>query len=61
MARLSICRCTSSYVIAAPAKQLFSFRLEGRGLKLLSDAAEEYLREHAERSFRTLDYWKTVR
>ena len=49
------------YVISAPAKQLFSFRLEGKGLKLLSDAAEDYLREHAERSFSTLEYWKQVR
>ena len=49
------------YVINAPARQLFSFKLEGKGLKLLSDASEEYLREHAERSFATLDYWKKVR
>lgn len=49
------------YVISAPARQLFSFKLEGKGLKLLSDASEEYLREHAERSFATLDYWKKVR
>ena len=49
------------YVIAAPARQLFSFRLEGKGLKLLSDAAEAYLREHAERSFATLDYWKKIK
>ncbi len=49
------------YVIAAPAKQLFSFKLEGKSLKRLSDAAEEYLREHAERGFQTLEYWKKVR
>ncbi len=49
------------YVIAAPARQLFSFKLEGKGLRLLSDAAEAYLREHAERSFATLDYWKSVK
>lgn len=49
------------YIISAPAKQLFSFRLEGRGLKLLSDAAEAYLQERAERKFSTLDYWKSVK
>ena len=49
------------YIIAAPAKQLFSFKLEGKGLKLLSDAAESYLREHAERDFSTLAYWKSVK
>jgi DNA repair protein RecO (recombination protein O) len=48
------------YVIAAPARQLFSFKLEGKGLRLLSDAAEAYLREHAERGFATLDYWKKI-
>ena len=49
------------YIIAAPAKQLFSFKLEGKGLKLLSDAAESYLCEHAERDFSTLAYWKSVK
>lgn len=49
------------HVITAPARKLFSFKLEGKGLKLLSDAAEAYLREHAERSFSTLEYWKSVR
>ena len=49
------------YVIAAPAKKLFSFKLEGKGLRLLSDASEEYLRQHAERSFQTLEYWKKVK
>ncbi len=49
------------YIIAAPAKQLFSFKLEGNGLRLLSEAAEDYLCEHAERSFPTLEYWKKVR
>ncbi len=49
------------YVLSAPARQLFSFRLEGKSLKRLSDASEQYLREHAERGFATLDYWKKVR
>ncbi len=49
------------YILSAPAKQLFSFKLEGKGLKLLSEAAEDYLCEHAERGFPTLEYWKKVR
>ena len=49
------------YVIGANAKRLFSFRLEGKGLKLLSEASEQYLRSHAERQFPTLEYWKRVR
>ena len=48
------------YIAAAPAKQLFSFDLKGEGLHLLSDAAERYLQEHAERRFNTLEYWKGV-
>ena len=48
------------YIVSAPARQLFSFELTGKGLKLLSDAAELYLQEHAERKFSTLQYWKNV-
>ena len=46
------------YVVAAPARQLLSFRLEGRSRQLFSSAAERYLLLHAERGFSTLDYWK---
>ena len=49
------------YVIDAPAKQLFSFQLDGPALGRLADAAERYLQAHAERRFPTLDYWKNVR
>ena len=49
------------YVIAAPAKQIFSFRLGGAALDRFSQAAERYLQAHAERRFPTLDYWKNVR
>ena len=48
------------YVIAAPPKQLFSFRLEGEALGELAQAAERYLLSHAERGFATLDYWKQI-
>ena len=49
------------YLIGAPARQLFSFRLEGESLRRLGTAAEGYLREHAERNFSTLDYWKSLK
>ena len=49
------------YVIAAPAKQIFSFRLGGAALDRFSQAAERYLQAHAERRFSTLDYWKNIR
>lgn len=46
------------YVAAAPAKRLFSFRLEGEAEKSFSRAAELYLQAHAERSFPTLAYYR---
>ena len=49
------------YIIKAPPKQLFSFKLEGEALKRLGVAAERYLLIQAERKFSTLDYYKKVR
>lgn len=49
------------YIISAPAKQLFSFRLDEKAQDRLMAAAERYLLSHAERSFSTLEYWKKVK
>ena len=49
------------YIVSAPAKQLFSFRLSDGALNRLSAAAEQYLLTQTERRFGTLDYWKSVR
>lgn len=49
------------FVLSAPAKQMLSFRLEGRSLSLFSAAAERYLLLHAERGFSTLNYWKKIK
>ncbi|MBQ9249705.1 MAG: DNA repair protein RecO [Oscillospiraceae bacterium] len=49
------------YIVAAPAKQLFSFQIGEEALRRLGDAAERYLLSHAERRFSTLDYWKSIR
>ncbi len=49
------------YTAQAPAKKLFSFALEGEGLRSFSRAAELYLQAHAERSFATLAYYKQFR
>ena len=46
------------YVVSAPARQLFSFRVDDEGLYELSRAAEAYVLDHAERRFPTLDYYK---
>ena len=49
------------YIVSAPAKQLFSFRLEGEAMQRLSAAAERYLLLQTERQFSTLSYWKNIR
>jgi len=49
------------YIISAPAKQLFSFRIEGAALKRLCVAAERYVLVQTERRFSTLNYYKKVR
>jgi len=49
------------YIISAPAKQLFSFKLDEHELKKLSSATEAYLLFRTERKFATLDYWKKIR
>ncbi len=49
------------YIVAAPAKQLFSFTAEGDASKRLGDAAEAYLLRQTERRFSALDYYKNVR
>ena len=49
------------YIVSAPAKQLFSFRLSDGALNRLSAAAEQYLLTQTERRFGTLDYWKSVK
>lgn len=49
------------FVLAAPPRQMLSFRLEGTSLSLFAEAAERYLLLHAERGFSTLDYWKKIK
>mgnify|MGYP000221066213 FL=1 len=49
------------YIVSAPAKQLFSFRLSPAALLRLSSAAERYLLAQTERQFHTLNYWKNIR
>jgi len=60
----SLCRASleaARYIIYAPAKQLFSFKLDEAALKRLSAASEGYLLRQSERRYSTLDYWKSVR
>ena len=48
------------YIIAAPPKKLFSFRLDAGALDRLSTAAELYLLQQTERRFGTLEYYKQI-
>ena len=48
------------HIIWSPRKRLLSFRLDGAGLGLLSQASEAYLMTRLERGFRTLDFFKQL-
>ena len=41
-------------------KKLYSFTLDGPALRQLGQAAEVYVAAQLERSFRTLDYYKSI-
>ena len=48
------------YIVSCPDKKLFSFMLTGAAEKELCDAAESYLLTQLERSFYTLDFYKSL-
>lgn len=48
------------YILSCPEKRLFSFSVTGRAEKELCDAAESYLLTQLERSFYTLDFYKSL-
>ncbi len=48
------------HIVSVPRKSVFSFRISDSGLRRLTDAAESYVKEQLERSFRTLDYYKSL-
>lgn len=49
------------HIASAPAKKIFSFRLEETALRRLCDVTEAFVQMQLERGFGALDYWKTVR
>jgi len=49
------------YCIYSPLEKLFSFSITGEDLRLFCRAAEEYLLNHLERGFKTLDFYKEVK
>ncbi len=48
------------HIVSAQRKNVFSFRVSDSALRRLSDVAENYVKEQLERSFRTLDYYKSL-
>ena len=48
------------YIVNADVKKLFSFRLSEEGLKTLCDICEHYLKNHFERDFKTLAFYKSI-
>ena len=48
------------YVLYGDPRRLYSFSLPPEGLRALNPAADAYVSAQLERSFRTLDYYKTI-
>jgi len=48
------------YILTCEDKKLYNFALEKEPLRLLDHAAEAFVSAQLERSFRTLDYYKSV-
>lgn len=48
------------YVLYGNPRRLYSFSLPPEGLRALNHAADAYVSAQLERSFRTLDYYKTI-
>ena len=49
------------HALHADPKRLYSFRVDPKALGELGHAAEGFVAAQLERSFRTLDYYKTIR
>ncbi len=48
------------HAIYAPQDKLYSFNITGNGLRTFSDVAEEYILEHSDKTFPTLEFYKTI-
>lgn len=49
------------HVITSPRKRMLSFMIRGESLRRFSHACETFARVQLDRSFRTLDYYKSIR
>ena len=51
---------TVRHIVLSPQERLFNFKVSDRVQESLSEFAELYLTTHLERSFRTLDFYKSI-
>ena len=49
------------YCIYSPLERIFSFNISGDDMRLFSKAAEEYILNQLERSYKSLDFYKSVK
>jgi DNA repair protein RecO (recombination protein O) len=54
-AKIAMCYC-----IYSPVERLFSFKISDEDMKIFADATEDYLVNHLERSFKSLEFYKEV-
>lgn len=55
------CLAAMRHVVSAPAKKIFSFSLTGDAVREFSEICEKYLLTQLDRSFSSLDYYKSIR
>lgn len=55
-----LARLAMEYVINCPIEKFLSFSLDGEDLKTFSYASEEFLINHIEQSFKSLDFYKQI-
>lgn len=55
------CLAAMRHVVSAPAKKIFSFTLTGDAVREFSEICEKYLLTQLDRSFSSLDYYKSIR
>ncbi|MCR5484527.1 MAG: DNA repair protein RecO [Clostridiales bacterium] len=48
------------YICYSEPKKIFNFTLSDEGLKKLSELTETYMKVHAQRGFKTLDFYKSL-
>ncbi len=48
------------HIVSCELKKLFSIKVHGKSLEMLSEVAEKYATIQLERGFKTLDFYKTV-